>query len=386
MGNKALRITYASVRKHSGVGQWSGLPFFIKRALVAQGCEVSLINHSQRTRIRFHKAWNKACSIAGIPWRLPLERSRMIAQRMADDVARQVNRMDTDVLFSTSSIPMAFLRSPHPKAFYTDCTFIDLLANYPELADYPQKWREEGHELERAALQNCDLAIYSSEWAAHSAITHYGADPKKVKVVPFGSNFESHPTLDVVMDAVRSRSGKRCELLLIGVHWERKGGPLAWEVARDLNRAGIETRLTVLGCTPPAEMNAPFLRVIKFIAKDTVIGQQKIKQLMLDSHFLIVPSIAECFGIVYAEASAMGLPSLARDVDGVSSAVKNGRNGFLFPAAAPASVYVERIRELLENRPAYEQLARSSYDEFASRLNWETTGAALRELLGQLRS
>ena len=305
---------------------------------------------------------------------------------MAKDISRQVQDTDVDVLFSTSSIPLAFLKSRHPKAFYTDCTFVDLLENYPELKDYPREWQEEGHALEHEALHNCDMAIYSSDWAARSAIGHYGADPDKVKVVPFGSNFESHPSPVVVMRSVRSRPVDRCELLLIGVHWERKGGPLAWEVASELNKAGIETRLTVLGCTPPADMEAPFLRVMKFISKNTVQGQQEIQQLMLDSHFLIVPSIAECFGIVYAEASAMGLPSLARDVGGVSNAVSNGRNGFLFPADAPARVYVDQIKELLGDRSAYEQMARSCHDEFTNRLNWGTTGAALRELLGQLRS
>jgi glycosyltransferase involved in cell wall biosynthesis len=80
----------------------------------------------------------------------------------------------------------------------------------------------------------------------------------------------------------------------------------------------------------------------------------------------------------------MGLPSLARDVGGVSSAVQDGRNGFLFPASAPASAYVERIRQLLDDPSAYEQLARSSHDEFSNRLNWDTTGAALCDLLREL--
>lgn len=386
MKDKALRVMYATLQDHPGIRQWSGVPFFLTHALEGQGCHISLAHHFQRPLLTFNKACNRIFSLTGTKRRMPLERSEQMARRIARDVAKQVNGADIDVLFATSSIPMARLRSPFPKVFYTDCTFIDLLNHYPELADYPEAWTEEGHALEHAALQNCDMAIYTSDWAARSAIDHYGADPAKVKVVPFGSNFESHPSLEVVMDAVRSRSAQRCELLLIGVNWERKGGPLAWEVARDLNQAGIGTRLTVLGCTPPAEMNAPFLRVMKFIGKDTPLGQKEIMRVMLDSHFLIVPSIAECFGIVYAEASAMGLPSLARDVGGVSSAVQDGRNGFLFPASAPASAYVERIRQLLDDPSAYEQLARSSHDEFSNRLNWDTTGAALYELLGQLRS
>lgn len=386
MDHPTLRILYTSVESDANIRRSSGAPYFITRALKARGCQLSLAQHFQLPRLTLNKAYNKVLSFTGFTLRMPLERSQEIARRMAADVARQAEGADVDLVFSTSSIPLALLQTRHPKAFYTDCTFNDLLETYPELANYPEQWKEEGHALEQAALQNCDLAIYSSEWAARSAVGYYGADPRKVKVVPYGSNFEAHPSREVVLDAIRARAGKRCELLLVGVNWERKGGPLAWEVARDLNLAGIDTRLTVLGCTPPPELKAPFMRVMKFIGKDTLQGQQEIMRLMLDAHFLLVPSTAECFGFVYAEASAMGLPSLARDVGGVGSAVRNGQNGFLFPADAPARVYVERIRELLANPAAYAQLARSSHDEFTNILNWETAGTALCELLGELRS
>jgi len=44
----------------------------------------------------------------------------------------------------------------------------------------------QGDEQERAALQAAAAAIYPSHWARKSAVTHYGADPAKVHVVPFG--------------------------------------------------------------------------------------------------------------------------------------------------------------------------------------------------------
>ncbi len=36
----------------------------------------------------------------------------------------------------------------------------------------------------------------------------------------------------------------------MGVNWERKGGRIAFNTFEKLNQMGIETELTVCGCTP----------------------------------------------------------------------------------------------------------------------------------------
>ncbi len=59
--------------------------------------------------------------------------------------------------------------------------------------------------------------------------------------------------------------------------------------------------------------------------------------------FLIVPTTAECFGIVFAEAQAFGLPPISRAVDALPSVILDGETGLLFEREAPASAYVERI-------------------------------------------
>lgn len=380
---RPLRISYASLYDASDIRAWSGSVYFIARALERQGAHLDHVDQLQQARLLINKAVNKVYALTGAHGPLPVERSVRMAQRFAREIATHVDSDGSDVVLSPSSIPVSLLRTAKPKVFFTDATFADMLEEYPEFADYPAELIEEGHHLEREALRNCDLAIYASRWAARSAVERYGADPARVRVIPFGSNLELEPGEAHVTHAIRSRPLERCELLFIGVNWERKGGPLAWEVARLLNAAGLPTRLTVVGCVPPPATAAPFLEVIPFIEKNSPWGQRRLAQLLLRSHFLLVPSIAECFGIVYAEASAMGLPSLARDVGGVSDAVREGHNGFLFPAKAPAQTYVQRVLTWMDDREGYERLARSAYREYADRLNWRTIGA---ELHGALRA
>ena len=150
-------------------------------------------------------------------------------------------------------------------------------------------------------------------------------------VLSFGANLETTPTRAAVAQTIDARDRRQVRLLFIGVDG-RKGEPVAMAVTRHLNRMGIPAHLTVIGCDPQLENEdegRQFVTRLGFLKKNAA-GQARIQEEFARSHFLIVPSIAECFGIVYCEASSFGVPSIARNVGGVASAVRNGRNGRRF--------------------------------------------------------
>lgn len=375
--NRPLKLAYASLYDSSDIRVWSGSVYFIARALEQQGVQLDHVDQLQYPRLLFNKAINRLYELTGNQGPLPVERSMRMAERFAKEIGRHMTKGDHDAVFSPSSIPLALLNTSKPKVFYTDATFADMLEQYPEFSEYPASFINEGHDLERQALVNCDLAIYASQWAADSAIKRYGADPGKVRVVPFGSNLELQLSDEVVNKAINNRPEDRCELLFLGVNWTRKGGPLAVEVVERMNAAGMPTKLTVVGCEPPADTPSEHIQVLPFIDKTTAMGQRRLANLLLKSHFLLLPSTAECFGIVHAEASSMGVPSLARDVGGVGDAVREGRNGFLFPADAGPEGYVERMLGLLKDREAYQRMAHSAHREHKQRLNWHVAGSTI---------
>jgi hypothetical protein len=78
-------------------------------------------------------------------------------------------------------------------------------------------------QVEQAALNRCCLAIYSSEWAASTALRHYAVDARKVKVVPFGANVDGLQSPDEVARITSGKSADVCRLLFVGVDWIRKG-------------------------------------------------------------------------------------------------------------------------------------------------------------------
>ncbi len=376
-----LRITYATSYDPHDVLAWSGTVKHIGQALEMAGMDVDYLGNLARRHLFMNKAINKITKTAAIGELFPSERTMRMAGLFADRVRENVKRGYSDIVFSPGSIPIALLKTKRRKVFYTDATFASILDMYPEWAGYPKRYVEQGHTLEKLALENCDLALYSSRWAADSAIEHYGVDPDKVRVVPFGSNLQEVPLRTEVENSIEARDQKTCELLFIGVAWERKGGPKVLELARQLNEQGIPTRLHLVGSSPKGQVLPSYVVRHGFISKETAAGRARLMGLLSRSHFLLLPSMAECYGIVLCEANAFGVPSLANRVGGIPEIVKDGINGQLFDVDAPVSDWVAEVARWSGDPTAYKRLAMSSRAEYEKRLNWAVAGASIRQHL-----
>jgi glycosyltransferase involved in cell wall biosynthesis len=283
--------------------------------------------------------------------------------------------------------PIAYLECEQPIVIWTDTTFASAIDFYPRY--FRNNICEESvrdiTDNERSALSRCSLAIFASEWGARSAIDHYQLDPSKVKVVPFGANIECRRNLENIKKTLDARPSDRCKLLFVGVDWIRKGGDIALGVAEELNRAGLPTELTVVGCQPVVSGSLPsFVHPLGYISNATREGQERLSRLFSESHLFIMPSRAESFGHVFCEASSFGVPSLATNVGGIPTAVRNDVNGRTFPRDASIKEYCIYISNLFSNYSRYKDLSLSSFNEYNLRLNWSVAGRTVKELLMNL--
>jgi glycosyltransferase involved in cell wall biosynthesis len=174
-----------------------------------------------------------------------------------------------------------------------------------------------------------------------------------------------------------------CRLLWVGVDWDRKGGDRAIEIARILNRRGLQTELHVAGCTPARDV-PEYVYVHGFLDKTTESGATQLKQLYGASHVLVHPASAECFGVVFCEAAGHGVISAASRVGGIPSAVREGITGVLFDVDAPAEEYADYIWDLLDDRDAYEARAVRAFEEYELELSWAVQAKKLGARLAGL--
>jgi glycosyltransferase involved in cell wall biosynthesis len=380
---KIAYVTTYNAQDLNGFYNWAGTGYYIAKSLKQQDISLNYIGPLRdsfslrmlsKLKRHYYQFLNQGNYLRSL--------DPITLKHYAGQISRKLSKVDTDIVLSATASPVAYLECEQPIVFWADATFQNLLDFYPEFKGLDQESVKHGHLMEKNVLQKCKLAIYSSEWAARTAVEYYQADASKVKVVPFGANIEDNVSTEEVESLIKSRPQSKCKLLFIGIDWFRKGGDIALKVARKLNDAGLNTELTLVGSTPFLEKDLPtFVNALGFISKSTPEGQRKICQLLADSHFLILPSLADCTPIVFCEANSLGVPCLSRRVGGIPTMIRDDLNGRLFDKDADITEYCQYILHLFSNYSEYEKLAHSSYIEYRLRLNWLAAGRSIRELL-----
>ena len=273
---------------------------------------------------------------------------------------------------------MAFLETDIPIVLAEDATFAAMHNYYPSCSNLLRWSEREGYLVQELAYKKARVLLYPSQWAADSAVRDCGVNERKVHIVPFGANLDDLPPRDTVL---ARRKSDRCRLLLVGVDWERKGGSIALETLWRLEELGIQAELTVCGSEPPLTCMHERIRVIPSLDKHDERQRKELERLYMQADFLLVPSRQECYGIVFCEASAFGLPSITTGTGGVAGAVIDGVNGFRLPYTARGNEYAQLIAKVYTDDRCYANLVRSSREMFESRLNWDAWGITVRDIL-----
>lgn len=379
-----MDLAYVTTYDSTDVRNWSGIGLYLSQALCDRARSFhrigSLIDEpSLLSKVKQRYYWH-FCKRAFL-----FDREPSVLQGYAMQISKMLQAVNVDVVFSPSTIPISQLECRQPIVFWTDATFGGIINFYPEFSNLCLETIKHGNNLEKAALDKCKLAIYSSSWAAQSAINLYQADPSKVKVVPFGANLACDRNLDDIKAIVSYRKSESCKLLFLGVDWKRKGGDVALSVTKELNRIGLPTELTVVGCRPHIDEPLPdFVKVIEFISKNNPEGLLRINQLLAESHFLILPSIQDCTPVVFSEANSFGLPVISTDVGGIGTIIKDDVNGRAFKKSANTSEYCEYILQHFINFKIYQELCFSSFSEYQTRLNWSVATETVVNLMKDL--
>lgn len=302
-----------------------------------------------------------------------------VAKKLASAASRHLLKERFDVIVAPASLAqVAFLETDIPVIIVEDATFALLLDYYPQYSDMLSRSIEQMQAVTVRGMRKASALIYSSAWAAQSAINEYHIDPRKVHVVPMGANFDDPPDEEIIER--KKRSGV-CKLLFVGVDWQRKGGEIAFETLLALAQLGIPAELTVCGCMPPKNRSHPDMKIIPYLDKNDPLQYEKLAQLYQEVDFLLLPTRNECFGIVFCEANAFGLPAITTCTGGVPEVVRNGENGFVLPLHARGDAYALLIASLYRDEAQYAQLVLSSRAAYDERLNWDSWGVAMNKVI-----
>jgi len=378
-----MKIAYITTYDPSDMHAWSGSGSYILRALQNTGFQIETFGNLRSKWGSFLISTLKHVYYKGLLSKTYLKnREPTILKDYAAQVEKFADSTGCEAVFSPGTVAIAYLQTEKPIIFWADATFAGMIDFYPEFTNLCTETINNGNKMEQLALSKCHLAIYASQWAANTAIQHYDVDPAKVKVVPFGANIKCNRNLKDIKKIVDNKNFDVCKLLFLGVNWHRKGGDKAFAIANLLNQRGLKTELHVAGCTPPFKL-PDFVKAHGFISKKTESGAKYLEELISQAHFLILPSVAECYGVVFAEASSFGLPSLATKVGGIPTVIHDGKNGCTFSLTDTPEKYCDYIEKYMASKEVYMEMAASSFKEYTEKLNWHTAGQKVHALINE---
>jgi glycosyltransferase involved in cell wall biosynthesis len=370
-----MKIAFVTEYDAQDINSWSGTSYYMSKALLDAGIEIDFIGDLKSLpgtffifRLRnliYNKLFKKRFGV----YESFYEPKNL--KHLARQVQERIKNSDIDIVFSPGAIPIAYLETKKPIALWTDATFAVMNNYYACFTGLNKRTVRNAHLYEKNVFKRIRLAIFSSDWAANSSIKDYGADPDKVKVIPYGANIECKRTLSDIIGINRKKSRTICKLLFIGQDWVRKGGETAVKIAVELNNRDIKTELTIAGCIPPETLTLPdYIHVLGFVDKSKKEGEDLINNLYSESHFFVLPTIAECTPIVFSEANSYGLPVITTSTGGISSIISNDINGRMFGTEIDIQSCVSYLGDIFRDSVRYNEFSLSSFSEYLTRLNW----------------
>jgi glycosyltransferase involved in cell wall biosynthesis len=301
--------------------------------------------------------------------------SKIIGKSHIRQIAPLLQRQYDAIFASTASRELSQLTTDIPVVMSADGTFDLGKDYYPVFSNLFSFSSKESDAVEQAAIDKADEIIYSSEWAATSAIEKYKANKAKVHVVQYGAN------IDAIDNKPKPQWHNQCfNILFLAAEWERKGGPIVYETYLLIKEAGYHVKLTICGCKPHLQQKDG-IEIIPFLNKNEKKDLDSFTELMHHSHILFIPTRADCTPIAFSEAAGFGIPVITTDTGGISSIVKNGVNGYCLAYDATPAQYAEAIINIIQNENLYNTLSVNNRRMYEEKLNWQKWGLAVKEII-----
>ncbi|MFB0925679.1 MAG: glycosyltransferase family 4 protein [Vicingaceae bacterium] len=289
---------------------------------------------------------------------------------------QQLKNVAIDVIYAPSaSVEIANLKTNIPICLFADTSFEQIRDYYSSSSKFSKKSIKISNQIEQLAISKSTTQVYPSQWASQYVIDFYGAKKENVFTAKLGANIDKGPSKEEIL----KNYNETIKLLFIGVDWKRKGGNIALETLIVLLEKGHNVSLTICGCIPPVSHSK--MNVIPFLNKEIEAEYETFKKLLCDSHLLILPTRAECYGVVFCEANAYGIPAITTSTGGITSIIQNGVNGYALPLEATAEDYALKIEPLLSDIEKLKNLSITAREVYDKELNWNIWVKKMNEIL-----
>jgi glycosyltransferase involved in cell wall biosynthesis len=257
-----------------------------------------------------------------------------------------------------------------PITYYIDATMRQWFEDYGWRIG--RRVRADALAREREAYLRSRYVIGMSEWCSDDVVSSYGVPREQVRTILPGANLDED-SLPPAADWDGELSPLR--LGLVGIDWERKGGPVLLEAASILARMGHDVEVVVLG---PDSSRLPahhLLKALGYVNKGREF--QRFVEIVRSFHFGCLLSQVEASGFSTLEYLRLGIPIIATAVGGI---VDPKSAGLRFPAAAGGEDVAEALVEVLREPERYATMRKAAARDGVA-YRWGRTADEMLSLL-----
>jgi D-inositol-3-phosphate glycosyltransferase len=215
-------------------------------------------------------------------------------------------------------------------------------------------------------------------------VSHYGADPARIAVIPCGVDTELFAPGD--QPAARAALGldDRPRLLYVGRLAPIKGLETLLDSMARLRAAGSRAQLCIVGGDVDENLDGhegelrARLRRLDLRDSVTFVGaqpQERLRTWYVAADATVLPSYYESFGMVALEAMACGSPVVASRVGGLQTTVRDRVTGLLVPDHDPAAL-ADTLARVLDDADLRWRLGREGV-RWAAQHRWPCVAEAV---------
>lgn len=286
---------------------------------------------------------------------------------------QQTREFDPDLIWSSTWFPgaaMATLAGLRERGTI-QCFSAYVSEIVPNTSDLKQRVKGLLGPLRTRTIRNADRILAISRYTREQVVA-LGASPERVSVVPGGvapvwfghapATFTGEPRMITI---ARLDEHKGHDVVISALPELVKATPdLVWDVVGP----GPQDRLRRLACELGVEKHVRFHGRMEFSAMLDLTAMATVF-VMPSREMPGRPDLIEGFGLVYLEAAALGVPSVAGRSGGIPDAVEEGITGYLVEPTSPQEV-ADRVGRLLREPELAHRMGQVARDRAAREFTW----------------
>ncbi len=245
MENKK-KLVYIDGSNPDDKRSWSGIPYNLVRQL-RRHYDVDVVYLPETKKEKMFRLGYK------VFWRLLGKKNdpcftTTYAKMKSNRVTKALQGKEADVVFFRGSNLAAYAKTDiKQRVYFSDACFHQMIDYY--FFHLTPSNIHDGNEVQRRAMENCNMNIFASQWALRDAVDFYHIPEENCRIGYFGASVDTS-------DFKKQKHDENIvNLLFVGVEWVRKGGEIAVDCVKRLNEKDPSRKyvLHFVGCTPPYE-------------------------------------------------------------------------------------------------------------------------------------